>query len=88
MFGVVRVALRSFAIGVAVGVLFAPRAGAETRRMLNERFASGLNQLLEIAALPPIQPERVQRNGHSERAPARKRTSHAAQDPDARTSSS
>ncbi|HET7701286.1 MAG TPA: YtxH domain-containing protein [Candidatus Limnocylindria bacterium] len=88
MFGVLRVALRSFAIGVAVGVLFAPRAGAETRRMLNERFASGLNQLLEIAALPPIQPERVQRNGHSERPAARKRTSHATQNPDARTSSS
>ncbi len=88
MFGVLRVALRSFAIGVAVGVLFAPRAGAETRRLLNERFASGLNQLLEIAALPPIQPERVQRNGHSERPTARRRTSHATQNPDAHTSSS
>ncbi len=87
MFGVLRVALRSFAVGVAIGMLFAPRAGAETRRMLNTRFASGLNQLLEVAALPPIQSERVGRNGHSERAAARKRTSHATQDPDARTSS-
>ena len=87
MFGVLRVALRSFAIGVAIGMLFAPRAGAETRRMLNERFATGLNQLLEVAALPPIQPERVGRNGHGERPTARKRTSHATQGPDARTSS-
>lgn len=85
MFGVVRVALRSFAIGVAVGVLFAPRAGAETRRMLGERLASGLNQLLEVAALPPIQPERARTNGHSQRPAARRRASSAAHDPDART---
>lgn len=87
MFGVLRVALRSFAIGVAIGMLFAPRAGAETRRMLSSRVASGLNQLLEVAALPPIQSEHAQRNGHGERSTARKRTSHATQDPDAHTSS-
>lgn len=88
MFGLVRVALRSFAVGVAVGVLFAPRAGAETRRMLGERLASSLNQLLEIAALPPIQPERARTNGHAERpAAARRRPTPAPNDPDARTSS-
>lgn len=87
MFGVLRVALRSFAVGVAVGVLVAPRAGAETRRMLSERFASGLNQLLEVAALPPVQPERAARNGHGERPSTRKRASHATHEPDARTSS-
>lgn len=87
MFRVLRVALRSFAVGVAVGMLFAPRAGHETRRMLNERFAAGLDQLLEVAALPPIQPEHAQRNGHGDRPTVRKRTSHATHNPDAHASS-
>ncbi len=67
MFGMIRAALRAFVAGVVVGVLFAPRPGAETRRMLNERFASMVNQLLEIAALPPIEPSRARTNGHPER---------------------
>jgi hypothetical protein len=66
MFGLVRTALRAFVLGVVVGVLFAPRAGGETRRMLNERFTSFVNQLLEIAALPPIEPTRAHTNGHPE----------------------
>ena len=68
MFGIVRATLRAFAVGVVIGILFAPRPGAETRKMLNERIAGWLNQLLEIAALPPIQPERAATNGHAERA--------------------
>jgi gas vesicle protein len=84
MFGLFRATLRAFAIGAVVGVLFAPRAGAETRKMLSERFAASLNQLLEIAALPPIKPERAATNGHAEPAPA-KRTRAAGTD--ARTSS-
>ena len=84
MFGLFRATLRAFAIGAVVGVLFAPRAGAETRKMLSERIAASLNQLLEIAALPPIKPERAATNGHAERAPA-KRTRPAGTD--ARTSS-
>lgn len=83
MFGLLRATLRAFALGAVIGVLFAPRAGAETRKMLSERIAASLNQLLEIAALPPIQPERVATNGHAERAPA-KRTRTAGTD--ARTS--
>ncbi len=67
MFGVLRAAIRAFAVGVAVGVLFAPRPGVQTRKMLSERLASALNQLLEIAALPPIHPERARTNGHAER---------------------
>lgn len=83
MFGIFRIALRSFALGVAVGVLFAPRAGAETRRMLGERFAMAMNGLLDFAALPPVPPERARTNGHAERSAAKKpRTSM-----DARTSS-
>jgi hypothetical protein len=52
--------------------------------MLSERIAASLNQLLEIAALPPIKPEQAATNGHTERAPA-KRTRPAGTD--ARTSS-
>lgn len=73
MFAVIRASIRAFAVGVAVGLLIAPRAGAETRKMVSAKIAEALNQLLEIAALPPIQPERARTNGHAER-PAAKRT--------------
>ena len=72
MFVVIRAAIRAFAVGVVVGVLFAPRAGVLTRKMVSERFASGLNELLEIAALPPIPPERARTNGHSARPSTRR----------------
>jgi gas vesicle protein len=83
VFGVVNAALRAFVVGVVVGMLFAPRPGADTRRMLSERIATMINQLLEIAALPPIQPTQAATNGHSERATA-KRT-RATEGPGART---
>jgi len=66
VFGIINAALRAFAVGVAVGMLFAPRPGAETRRMLNERIAAMINQVLEIAALPPIEPSQAATNGHPE----------------------
>ena len=50
MFGVINAAMRAFVVGVVVGMLFAPRPGLETRRMLNERIGAMINQLLEIAA--------------------------------------
>ena len=84
MFTVFRFAIRSFVIGIAVGMLFAPRAGAETRRMLNERISNAINQLLEIAALPPIQPEQARTNGHADRPSATKTTRAST---DARASS-
>ena len=83
MFGVINAAMRAFVVGVVIGVLFAPRPGLETRRMLNERFSAMINQLLEIAALPPIQPSQVATNGHPER-PAVKRV-RPAEGPGART---
>jgi hypothetical protein len=55
MFGLIRTAVRFFILGLAVGVLIAPRAGAETRRLLGDRFQSVVNQLLEIIGLPPIE---------------------------------
>ncbi len=82
MFAVIRAAIRAFAIGIAVGILFAPRAGAETRTMLSKKIAAFINELLEVAALPPVQPDRLRTNGHTER-PAAKRPRSGA---DARTS--
>ena len=83
MFGVLRAMIRSFAVGLAIGVLIAPRPGAETRRMLSERLPNFLDQLFEIAALPKVPPERARTNGHAER-PAAKRTRAST---DARASS-
>ena len=66
MFGVINAALRAFVVGVVVGMLFAPRPGAETRRMLNDRLGKLINELLEIAALPPVQPSpQATTNGQS-----------------------
>lgn len=83
MFGIFRLALRSFAVGVVVGVLLAPRPGVETRRMLSERISRALSAILEMAALPPVPPERARTNGHAER-PAAKKTRAST---DARSSS-
>jgi hypothetical protein len=51
-----------------VGTLFAPRAGAETRQMLREKFTVVVNQILELAALPPIEPRTAVKNGGEGRA--------------------
>jgi hypothetical protein len=56
MFALLRTSLRFFVIGFVVGTLFAPRSGAETRQMLREKFTIVANQILELAALPPIEP--------------------------------
>lgn len=55
MFALLRTSLRFFIIGFVVGTLFAPRSGAETRRMLGEKLTIVTNQVLELAALPPIE---------------------------------
>jgi gas vesicle protein len=55
MFALLRTSLRFFVIGFVVGTLFAPRSGAETRRMLGENLRTVTNQFLELAALPPIE---------------------------------
>lgn len=75
MFGVINAALRAFVVGVVVGMLIAPRPGAETRRMLGERLSALLDQLMEIAALPPIQPSQAATNGQPERPAPKRRPS-------------
>ena len=51
MFSRVRIAIRFFFMGLAVGVLLAPRSGEETRRMLRVRADRLLNDLLDAATL-------------------------------------
>ena len=51
MFSRVRIAIRFFFVGLAVGVLLAPRSGQETRRMVRERADRLLNDLLDAATL-------------------------------------
>jgi gas vesicle protein len=63
MFALLRTSLRFFVIGFVAGTLFAPRSGAETRQMLREKFTIVANQILELAALPPIEPRTVVKNG-------------------------
>jgi hypothetical protein len=53
----VRIALKYFTVGLLVGLLLAPRAGAETRRLLVERLSQFLGPLTsptEPAPPPPI----------------------------------
>jgi len=85
MFGLVRVALRFFVIGFAMGALFAPRAGAETRAMLREKLTMIANQVLELAALPPIEPDRAANDGGA--APTRARAKRGTPGPSAREAS-
>jgi len=68
MFALLRTSLRFFVVGCVVGTLFAPRSGAETRQMLREKFTVMVNQILELAALPPIEPHIAVKNGAEGRA--------------------
>lgn len=62
MFSRVRIAVRFFFLGLAVGVLLAPRSGQQTRRLVRERADRLLNDLLDAATLGafdsgPLPPE-------------------------------
>jgi hypothetical protein len=61
MFGTINFGVRAFLIGLVVGVLVAPRAGVETRRLLRARLQTLLDGIAELLAVPsaPIElPER------------------------------
>ena len=68
MFALLRTSLRFFVVGFVVGTLFAPRSGAETRQMLGEKLTVMVNQFLELAAFPPIEPRTVNNDGGEGRA--------------------
>jgi gas vesicle protein len=51
MFSRVRIAIRFFFVGLAVGVLLAPRKGSETRRLVRARADRLLNDVLDAATL-------------------------------------
>ena len=68
MFALLRTSLRFFVVGFVVGTLFAPRSGADTRQMLREKFTIVANQILELAALPPIEPRTAVKNDGEGRA--------------------
>src|SRR6187402_785419 len=51
MFSRVRIAIRFFFVGLAVGILLAPRSGEETRRLVRERADRLLNDVLDAATL-------------------------------------
>lgn len=55
MFSRVRVAIRFFFVGLAVGVLLAPRSGIETRQLLRQRADRLLNDLLDAASLGALE---------------------------------
>ena len=54
MFSRVRIAIRFFVVGLAVGVLLAPRSGEETRRLVRAKADRLLNDVLEAATLGTI----------------------------------
>ena len=55
MFSRVRIAVRFFFVGLAVGVLLAPRSGEETRRMVRQKADRLLNDVLDAATLGTAQ---------------------------------
>lgn len=55
MFSRVRIAIRFFFVGLAVGILLAPRKGEETRRLVREKADRILNDVLEAASLGTVE---------------------------------
>ena len=81
MFGHINTALRFFVIGLATGVLIAPRPGVDTRRMIRHHLESIVNEALRIAGMPPIQ------TGDAAAGPERRRgRGRRAEDPNAASS--
>jgi gas vesicle protein len=51
MFSRVKIAIRFFFMGLAVGILLAPRSGQETRRLVRAKADRLLNDVLDAATL-------------------------------------
>ena len=71
MFSRVRVAIRFFFVGLAVGVLLAPRSGIETRRLLRQRADRFLNDLLDATTLGVYQSSAAAEGTSRKRKPAK-----------------
>jgi hypothetical protein len=79
MFSRVRIAIRFFFVGLAVGVLLAPRSGVETRRLLRQRADRLLNELLDAAALGGFQPGSRTDSATTGRSSPRKREASSSE---------
>jgi gas vesicle protein len=77
MFSRVRIAIRFFFVGLAVGVLLAPRSGIETRRLLRQRADRFVNDLLDAASMGASQDGTKTDGTSARRASQRKRTVEA-----------
>ncbi|MDQ4035191.1 MAG: YtxH domain-containing protein [Chloroflexota bacterium] len=71
MFSRVRIAIRFFFVGLAVGVLLAPRSGEETRRMVREKADRILNDVLDAATLGTVETSRPDDVAEEAEAPRR-----------------
>ena len=70
MFSRVRIAIRFFFVGLAVGVLLAPRSGEETRRLVREKADRLLNDILDAASLGTYESGAGSVEADEEEAPA------------------
>ncbi len=70
MFSRVRIAIRFFFVGLAVGILLAPRSGEQTRQMLRAKADELLNNILDAASMG-VQAEPQPEPATAESAPAR-----------------
>lgn len=73
MFSRVRIAIRFFFVGLAVGVLLAPRSGEETRRLVREKADRLLNDILDAATLGTYESGAGSIEPDEEAAPAARR---------------
>ena len=90
MFSRVRIAIRFFFVGLAVGVLMAPRSGEQTRQMLRAKADGLLNSILEAASMgaepePTSAPKRATssrstRSGNGSAGRTRSKAAQAADD--------
>ncbi len=54
MFSRVRIAIRFFFMGLAVGILLAPRSGAQTRQLVRAKADQLLNDVLDAATIGTV----------------------------------
>lgn len=78
MFGLIRTAVRFFFIGFGVGVLLAPRAGAETRALIRSKLDQVVGSMLEVADLPPVETAAADAKAEAGRARAKARSESGA----------